>query len=343
MLALAPVPVDDATRRQFLAAVSALTTVAACGSAPTPPRPAPGPAAIGHRYGSTEVPVGPRRIVTVGFLEQDVLLALGLVPVATTEFFGGHAGAVQPWAAGRLGSAPPPEVLTAAAGLQVERIAALRPDLILAVYSGLTRDEYTTLSRIAPTVAQPAEFADFGVPWQELTRIVGSSVGRRADADQLVAGVEARFAAVRAAHPRFAGASAVAANYEPGTYYLFGPDDPRTRLLTDLGFVVAPAVAELTAGAFAAQLSPERTDVLDQDVVVWFVADAAVRDALRAEPGYGATKAAVQRREVFVLDEGAVGGAANFQTVLSLPLLLDAVAPALTAALDGDPGTSATI
>ena len=32
---------------------------------------------------------------------------------------------------------------------------------------------------IAPTIAQPGEYIDFGIPWQELTRTVGQVVGRR--------------------------------------------------------------------------------------------------------------------------------------------------------------------
>ena len=46
-----------------------------------------------------------------GLREQDALLALGIVPVATTEWYGKHPGAIFPWAEEALGDAPKPEVL----------------------------------------------------------------------------------------------------------------------------------------------------------------------------------------------------------------------------------------
>lgn len=53
--------------------------------------------------------------------------------------------------------------------LDIERIAALEPDLISGVYSGITEDEYVRLSEIAPTITQTGGYVDFGMPWQEMT------------------------------------------------------------------------------------------------------------------------------------------------------------------------------
>ncbi len=99
------------------------------------------PVSIEHKFGTTEITAEPKRIVVVGLVEQDALLALGVVPVATTEWYGDHPGAIFPWAEEALGDAPRPEVLDFTDGLQFERIAGLRPDLIVAVYSGLTRKD----------------------------------------------------------------------------------------------------------------------------------------------------------------------------------------------------------
>ena len=48
----------------------------------------------------------------VGLREQDALLALGVVPVATTEWYGKHPGAIFPWAKDELGDAKSPTVLS---------------------------------------------------------------------------------------------------------------------------------------------------------------------------------------------------------------------------------------
>lgn len=96
------------------------------------------PARVEHRFGTTVVPATPRRIVVAGLTEQDTALALGYRPVATTEWYGDHRYAVWPWARAALGDAKP-EVLDATDGFQFEKIAGLRPDLILGVNSGMKR------------------------------------------------------------------------------------------------------------------------------------------------------------------------------------------------------------
>src|SRR4051812_44626594 len=117
------------SRRAFggTIATAALALVAACGNAGDRATPAGTgaaaatgagagatafPVSIENKYGTTEITAAPERIVVVGLTEQDALLALGVVPVATTEWFGGRAGAIQPWATTALGTATVPEVLS---------------------------------------------------------------------------------------------------------------------------------------------------------------------------------------------------------------------------------------
>jgi iron complex transport system substrate-binding protein len=121
------------------------------------------PFTIEHKYGSTTVTEKPERIVLVGLTEQDALLALGIVPVATRGWYGERPGAIFEWAQDKLGDAEVPVVLPGAE-LNIEQIAGLNPDVIVGLYAGLTQEEYDTLSKIAPTVAQPAEYVDWGIP-----------------------------------------------------------------------------------------------------------------------------------------------------------------------------------
>lgn len=298
------------------------------------------PVTIEHALGETTIEAEPQRVVTVGILEQDALLALGIVPVGTTEWFGEHPGAIWPWAQDELEAlgGETPTVLDNTDGVNAEAVAALRPDLILALYADLTEAEYDTLSAIAPTVAQPADTDAFGVSWQGLTRTVGEAVGRPAAADALVADVEARLAAVRDAHPEFAGASAVVATPYEGTW-VYGPEDVRGRFLTDLGFVLPEGLAEATGDQFGGNISQERTDMVDVDVIVWLDPDDA--EGPLGGPAYANLDVHTQAREVFIdsFGEDALGGATSFVTVLSLPFLLDGLVPKLAAAVDGDPAT----
>jgi iron complex transport system substrate-binding protein len=54
------------------------------------------PVTVEHRSGSTTVPTAPERIAVVGLTEQDIVLALGQVPIATTEWYGDQPSAVWP-------------------------------------------------------------------------------------------------------------------------------------------------------------------------------------------------------------------------------------------------------
>ena len=312
-------------------------------AAPTEPAAAPEadafPVTIAHKYGSTTIEAPPERIVTVGLTEQDALLALGITPVGTTEWFGGYPGAIWPWAQDKL-SGEAPVVVGDASAVNFEQIAALKPDLILALYSGLTKEQYDLLSQIAPTVAQPAEYVDYGIPWQELTRTVGLAVGKAAEAEALVAEVEARLEQVRAEHPEFEGATALVATPYEGIW-VYGPEDVRGRFLTSLGFVLPEGLAEITGNEFGGNLSMERVDLLDVDVIVWLDADEA--QGPLGGPVYASLPVHTEGREVFLDSyDDPLGGATSFVSVLSLPFLLDGLVPQLAAAIDGDPATAAS-
>jgi iron complex transport system substrate-binding protein len=294
------------------------------------------PVTIEHKFGETVITEAPERIVTVGLVEQDALLALGIVPVATTEWFGEYPGSIWPWAEEALGGAAPPASVGTSAEVNVEAVLAQDPDLVLALYSGLTEEQYDALSARVPTIAQPADYVDYGIGWDQLTLTVGRAVGQAEEAEALVADVEAQFEQVRADHPEFAGASAVVATPYEGVY-VYGPEDVRGRFLTALGFELPPDLVEITGEEYGGNLSEERADLLDLDLVIWLDAEG-VEDY--GGPLYESFAVHTQAREVFLDSfEDPLGGATSFVTVLSLPYLLDGIVPKLAAAVDGDPAT----
>ena len=186
--------------RTSVAVLVALLAAAlvACGGPPAPAAPAAPtsagtaafPVTIEHVFGSTTIPAAPRRMVTIGFNEADFALALGVVPVGVRDFIGEYVEESRPWAQEALGGATPEVV--GGNELELEKIAALQPDVILGVYSFIDRATYERLSGIAPTVAPPSETV--AATWQEQTRITGRALGMTERAEQVVADTEARFA-----------------------------------------------------------------------------------------------------------------------------------------------------
>lgn len=131
---------------------------------------------IEHRYGETTIDEAPTRVATVGLTDQDAVLALGVAPVGTTEWYGGQPFAVWPWGQEALGDAEPVALGTSET-IDEEAILEADPDVILALYAGLTEEQYDDLSQYAPVVVAPEEFRDYGIPWQDQTRIVGDVLG----------------------------------------------------------------------------------------------------------------------------------------------------------------------
>lgn len=297
------------------------------------------PVTIEHKYGETTIESEPERVASVGFNEQDTLLALGITPVAVREWFGDKPHATWEWAQDELGDAEP--TVLSVGELDMEKIAALEPDLILGTFSGITKDQYERLSQIAPVVAQPKGYVDFGVPWQDQTRIIARAVGRQDRADELISDLESRLASVREQHPEFEGATGMVGFLGGGdaNYHLYGPEDLRSRLMHALGFEIPDKVAEFVGDKFSAPVSRERLNLADTDAMVWVVNDPEGRKQLADEELYQNLDVAQEGRDVFLQPNGQLAGAMSFSTVLSLPYLLDNLVPMLETATDGDPDT----
>jgi iron complex transport system substrate-binding protein len=336
-------------RKMLLSILVAALALAACGCGDDEPAaPAVGndapeaeafPVTIQHKYGSTTIDSAPKRVVVAGLREQDALLALGLVPVATTEWYGKHPGAIFPWAKDELGDAKLPTVLDYTDGLEIEKIAAQRPDLILGIYSGMTRKEYETLSKIAPVVAQPEGEVDYGSSWQEETLITGEAVGKPKQAQQLVDKAEQQIAHAAAGHPEFKGETAANVSDYQGIF-VYGPQDVRTRMLEQLGFTYPDALRQAFPDEFGGQLSDEKVDALDVGALVWFADGDRTVAELKNAPVYRDLRVRKEGRDIFIHTQDRVYEATSFPSVLSMPTLLKELVPRLAAAADGDPKTS---
>jgi iron complex transport system substrate-binding protein len=341
------------TRRRFLAGLSVLAVapvLAACGSdgesSATPsgsgsgaaPEEAAFPVTIKHKYGETTIEKAPKHVVCLGLTDQDALMALGVVPVGVTYWFGDKdLQGVYPWAQDYLGDAELPTVLTDTNGVEIEKVAALAPDLIIGQYSGLTEQDYKKLSAMGvPVVAQNGDYADYGTPWDEAALTLGTAIGKPKAAQELIDSVTKRIADEAAAHPEFQGQTAATITPYEGLF-LYGPEDPRSRMLIDLGFDLPALITDADDSEFGVSLSAERTaDLEDIGVAIWIdlEADKQVKGIFEGTSAYD------EGRWVDISDaDGSYYVAHSFVTPLSIPYLLDRYVPQLAAAVDGDPKT----
>jgi iron complex transport system substrate-binding protein len=314
----------DWSRRRFLATTATVAAVAACSSQKPGTVAKDGSVTVKHVFGDTKIPAPPKRVVSAGFTEQDDLLAVGVVPIAVTNWWGDQPFAVWPWAQPKLGGAQP-EVLDLANGVEVDKIAALKPDLIVATNAGLDADTYSKLSEIAPTIAQSGQDAFFE-PWKDQAAAISQAVFKFDDMAALVKGIDDKFTELGKTTPQFAG---------------------RKVLLLE-GAITGDAVHVLTPGwhnDFLTQMGLATVDtggdaitrdrmesVLDgADALVWMTESDDQQAALLADPTIAKLRATEGNRNVFTGKD--LAGAIAFASPLSYPMVADQLPPALAKVL----------
>lgn len=290
---------------------------------------------VEHRFGETVVPADPERVVSVGVTEQDVLLQLGIVPVGVTEWYGEQPDATWPWAHDLLDGAEP-EVLHTSDGFEIEKIAALDPDLIIGVNAGMTAQDYETLSKIAPTVTSDADSTRWFSPWRDQVLQISRAVGREAEGQQIIDDLAARYAEVAAEHPEWEGQTATFSQGGPydGDLYVY-PAGLSTEFLTDLGFTMTDGLEEYALDEDSqALISAENVGLIDADVIVFATESADMFEELMDFGTVSSLGAVAENRAVYT-DE-VMAGATYFSTPLSLEYLLDRLTPMLEQAAAGE-------
>lgn len=292
------------------------------------------PVTVEHQYGETTIDAEPQRVVVVGLTEQDILLELGVTPIATTEWYGEQPYAVWPWATELLGDAEP-TVLSQTDGLEYEKIAALKPDLIVGTNAGMTEEMYDKLTEIAPTVTSVEGSGLYFSSWQDQTRQVAAAVGRSAEGEALIDGVATAYAEAAAAHPEFAGLSATFSQGAPwdGNLYVY-PDGLNTDFLTDLGFTMTQDLEQYAEDEGAqALISPENVGLIDADVIVFATENAESVDEVLSFGTVSNLEAVKGGHAVFT--DGELAGAIYFLTPLSQKYVLEQLTPRLVDAVNG--------
>lgn len=287
------------------------------------------PQTVDTKFGRVVVKSQPKRVAVVGYDDQDYVMAFGAVPVLARSFAGQDV--LQPWAEKAAGGAELKGTDLGNAGIDVEKVAASRPDLIVGVNAGMTQADYDKLSKIAPVVAPEKGYIDYGQPWQNTTRQIGKALGQPEKADQLISQVEAKFAAAKKANPGWKGRTVAVATYDgKDKLSSFASGDNRSRFFTDLGFRVNPAIDKLAGKQFYTYLPLEKASMLDQDLLVWdqLSYTQGGKAALQKNASLSNLKAMKQNRTYYI-EPKAVQTAFGWQTVLSIPYALDHMTPGL--------------
>lgn len=302
------------------------------------------PVTIKNVFGETTISKQPTRVATVSWVNDDVAIALGVVPVGVPKNeWGGNEQGSTPWKDAALekmgagfGTEKAPVQYSEADGINFTEIAKLTPDVILAAYSGLTEEDYKKLSEIAPVVAQP-EVA-YGTSWQDSTTIIGKALGKSTEAAKLVSDTEATIKDKVAAVPQIAGKTFIYGNLEPDKgdgVNVYTANDNRPRFLTEIGMKLASVVEDNSKASkeFFIPWSAEKANELQSDVFVTWVPDASTTDAIKADPLLSQIPA-IKTGALVADSNNTLTLSISASSPLSLPWSLDTFLPQLASAAD---------
>ncbi|MGW5879922.1 iron-siderophore ABC transporter substrate-binding protein [Nocardiopsis terrae] len=322
-------------------------TLASCSSAPDQESAAGSsgdwtPVEVEHALGTTTIESEPERVATVNWANHEVPLALGVVPVgmAAANFGDDNDDGVLPWVEEKLQEldAETPVLFDETDGIDFEAVADTRPDVILAAYSGLTQEDYDTLSEIAPVVAYPE--TAWGTSWRDTIELNSAALGMADEGAELIAGLEDEITEAVAEYPQIEGASAMFLTHVDTTdlseVSFYTTHDTRALFFDDIGLRTPQSVADASAETdqFSLTHSAERADAFDDvDVIVTYGGEELVT-ALEGDPLLSQMPAVRDSAVVGLPGDSPLGTAAN-PTPLSISWVLDDYLSLLAEAADG--------
>lgn len=287
---------------------------------------APDKIVLDHAFGQTILDKKPERVATIAWGNHDVALALGIVPVGLSKANYGVSAdkGVLPWTEEKIkelnGKA---NLFDDLDGLNFEAISNSKPDVILAGYSGITKEDYDTLSKIAPVAAYKSK--PWQTLWRDIIRIDSKALGMEKEGDELIKNTEARISKELEKHPEIKGKIkgkkvlfTMINAADTSKFWIYTSKDPRANYLTDLGLVFPESLKEFESeDSFAKEISAEEANKInDADVIITYGDDKTL-EALQKDPLLGKINA-IKNGAVAVIPDNTPLAASCTPTPLSI-------------------------
>lgn len=277
---------------------------------------------LDHAFGQTVLDKKPERVATIAWGNHDVALALGIVPVGFSKSNYGVSAdkGVLPWTEEKIkelnGEA---NLFDDLDGLNFEAISNSKPDVILAAYSGITQEDYDTLSKIAPVAAYKSK--PWQTLWRDMIKIDSKALGKEKEGDELIKNTEARISKELEKHPEIKGKKILFTMInaaDTSKFWIYTSKDPRANYLTDLGLVFPESLKEFESeDSFAKEISAEEANKInDADVIITYGDDKTL-EALQKDPLLGKINA-IKNGAVAVIPDNTPLAASCTPTPLSI-------------------------
>ncbi|GAA3567992.1 amonabactin ABC transporter substrate-binding protein [Nonomuraea rosea] len=247
--------------RRTAAVLAGALVVAACGSAQSGTAAAPGASAatrtLTDAAGRTvNVPAAPHAVVALSEPTLDAALALGIQPVGTTA--GRGQNGVATYLAAKAEKA---QVVATVAEPDLEKLATLRPDLILLDETVGAKRVLDKLQAIAPTVLTAKLNAD----WRTAFTVTADALGKSSQAQTWLTDFDASVASAKTKLGANAGATVSVIRWQNGAPSVVGKGVGHVgSTLSALG-LGRPADQQGASSGHSEPVSLEKLDTIDGD------------------------------------------------------------------------------
>ncbi|GIT79065.1 iron siderophore-binding protein [Leifsonia sp. LS1] len=274
-------------RRTVLAlgAAALAVALAACSSTASGESTASaGTRTVSTAEGEVTVPAHPQRIVSVHAWTTESLLDMDVTPVGVENSGEQYVPTRYVPAWKKI------DKIAEGGTVDLEKIAALKPDLIVGVDVPYLKDVYAKLSTIAPTAFAPfSESATF----QDYPKYTAAFADTGASYEALKKKYDDRIAELRSTYASQLATvkwDVIQGGFDAGNFWIYSTGSPVGGVLESLGATFASATAGTKSGD-TQSVSYERTDLLtDADAIIYYVNNDGTPanniDKLFALPGY---------------------------------------------------------
>lgn len=271
---------------------------------------------VQHQLGKSCIPVNPQRIVAMDEDSLEILVALGMKPIATAR--ANRTGNKIALLSGKIDTIVE---LGRDGQPNLEKIVQLNPDLILGMFVG--SQNYELLSEIAPTVS--LEFSHAG--WKKTLQQFGEVLNKTQEVEKLLDAYQQRVENLRSVVQQKLGDTKVSImrfyTTLEFTQFLNHLSFPGS-VIEELNFIGIPAIQRQLKGTDETyvNVSLERVDWLDADAIFIALDPGAEKNfKIYAENPLWQTLKAVQNQQVYFVDSGHW----IFGSILSANAILDDV------------------
>ncbi|MGE7909758.1 ABC transporter substrate-binding protein [Lysinibacillus xylanilyticus] len=220
---------------------------------------------VEHAMGTTEIKDTPKRVVVLTNEGLEALLSLGIKPVGSVKAFSGD-----PWYDHLKDKMEGVEVVGVESEINIEKIASLKPDLIIGNKIRQEKD-YEKLSKIAPTVFAETLRGD----WQDNFKLYAKAVNQEAKGEEVLKAYNDKVQAVKEKLGDKTNQEVSFVRFMADKSRIYYTDSFSGVIFDSLGFKRVPEQAELfkdnaKLGKLAVEVGKEVIPKMDGDVLFYF-------------------------------------------------------------------------